>query len=453
MPIAIVTSGFKADTSSGVVSDWKTTPDKDATGATAIFAMQNLPVGSFVMNSTPANTFTQRTGAQENSAPMYLQTNFVNSNTPNVSNAFSVRSGDPTTGAQGAFYSDLVFVAFSGTAANPDGQRNFAFVAPGTSLGTGAVTPAGAGEAVISTITWETNPGTVTPPSGYTLIHDGSAYVNINRMAVAVKIKGGSDATAENPTWTWTTSAKALGQTDTVVPGVSSPNLSAPTKSDTATTVVGGFTTDGVDGTARMVWTRSATAPNVAQVKAGQDNTGSTAGVLVPSALTITSAGAKNFAAATPTTGLTYWGYVVHTNAAGGDSAVLSLGPVYPGTGRPVSDTLVTGFTVTGAATHSAALNEDTASDTEYVTSGALSTTPQKSRYALDKTYTPGTYPVKVRACVPGGTGTLRVRLTDSAGVQNGVSSDLALTGTMQLFTPNITIAANATHIEIEVTT
>lgn len=73
-----------------------------------------------------------------------------------------------------------------------------------------------------------------------------------------------------------------------------------------------------------MVTTTSATPPSKAQVKDGQDHTGAAA-VFVGSQ-SIGSTGVKTFNATGHTALQTYYGYVVHTDAAGNDSDVEATG-------------------------------------------------------------------------------------------------------------------------------
>lgn len=235
---------------------------------------------------------------------------------------------------------------------------------------------------------------------------------------------------------------------------VASVNLSAPTRSTpTSTTAVIGFTTDNAGGTARAVLIDSTTVPttpSVAQVKAGQNAAGSTTSVVVPAALTITSIGIKTFAAATVGAGLTEYGFIVHTTAGGEDSAVLATGPLYPGTGRAVSD-ITAAWTVTGAATRAAAINEDTSNRSTFITGPAVSGTPSLETFALDKPYTPGTYSWSVDADIVGGSGKLRIKFFNDAGTLLGTSADQTLTTTATVFTFNMTVAGGtATQFGIE---
>lgn len=231
------------------------------------------------------------------------------------------------------------------------------------------------------------------------------------------------------------------------------PVLSAPTKSTpTATTAIGGFTTDNATGTARMVWTLLSTQPSIAQVKAGQNSAGTTVGALAPAALTITSTGAKNFAAATVTQGATYYGWVVHTDGSGNDSAVLALGRVYPGSGRPASDVAAGGYTPSTGTVLADMLNEDApGDDANYITSPTLSGTPVSCTLALDKTYGAGTYSgIKVRKWTSTGTGTFRIRFLNNAGAVMGVTADQAMNTTPTLYTLSVTLTGPATRIQIE---
>lgn len=108
-------------------------------------------------------------------------------------------------------------------------------------------------------------------------------------------------------------------------PDVTAPTLSAGvgTVKSNALIVVGA-TTDEAGGTMYVVVTTSATAPSAAQVKAGQNNAG-TAAVFAANQ-PISSTGAKTFNATGFTQLTGYYPYIVHTDASGNDSSVLSVG-------------------------------------------------------------------------------------------------------------------------------
>lgn len=250
-------------------------------------------------------------------------------------------------------------------------------------------------------------------------------------------------------------SGAASAASNSVTPSFNGPVLSSPTKdTPTATTATLGFSTTGVDGTARAVLVQSATvptSPNIAQVKAGQNAAGNSSGVVVPSALTITSAGSKNFAAATVTTGLSYYGFVVHTDAAGNDSDVLSLGVLYPGTARPVSDITTTGWTGSAGGPLALLLDEDTDDDADFVTSPALSSTPTGLTMAMSKAYGAGTYTgVKAKLWCSTGTCVARIRFLDSGGAVVGTTADITVTTTPTLFTVSATLTGTAVRWTLE---
>lgn len=101
------------------------------------------------------------------------------------------------------------------------------------------------------------------------------------------------------------------------------PVLSSPTGSATApTTATIGATTDEGNGTIYGVVTTSATGPSVAQIKAGQDHTGSTAAWSGSAA--VSSTGAKTLNATGLSMATTYYGHLVHTDAATNNSNVVS---------------------------------------------------------------------------------------------------------------------------------
>ena len=291
--------------------------------------------------------------------------------------------------------------------------------------------------------------GAYTPGGGATeRMDDNSAYVQD-------QIAGGVSTTASGTkavAGTWVAGVTVL--VPIAAPG---PTLTTPTKSDTATTATGGFTTDGADGTARMVWIESSTqpsAPNATQVKTGQNAAGTTVGVVAPAALTITSAGAKSFAAATVNTQKTHWGFAVHTNAGSVDSNVLALGAVYPGTWRSVADVSTAGWSVTGAATHAAAINEDApGSSAEFIVSPGLTSTPATHTTDLDKTLPAGSYNEQITVSVSSGTALLNVAYLNSDGTVQGTSADQVVTTTPTTFTLPVTTTGAATRKRFSVRT
>jgi hypothetical protein len=107
---------------------------------------------------------------------------------------------------------------------------------------------------------------------------------------------------------------EATGGGDTTAPVLSSPVGTA----TGATTATVGATTDEGNGTLYVVVTTSATQPSIAQIKAGNDHTGSAA--VFDDSQTVTSTGAKTFSATGLTASTTYYAHLVHTDAASNDS-------------------------------------------------------------------------------------------------------------------------------------
>lgn len=101
---------------------------------------------------------------------------------------------------------------------------------------------------------------------------------------------------------------------DTTPPVLTSPVGSA--TSSTAATV--GATTDEGNGTLYAVVTGSATQPSIAQIKAGNDHTGSAAAW--SGSVAVSSTGAKTLNATGLTSGSSYYAHLVHTDAAANDS-------------------------------------------------------------------------------------------------------------------------------------
>lgn len=103
------------------------------------------------------------------------------------------------------------------------------------------------------------------------------------------------------------------------------PNLSAATATPTAsTTATVGCTTDTASGTLYAIVSTSATPPSVAQIRLGQDSSGSAS--LWSGNQAITSTGAKTFSATGLTNGATLYHYYQQRDGSSNDSAVLSGG-------------------------------------------------------------------------------------------------------------------------------
>jgi len=228
------------------------------------------------------------------------------------------------------------------------------------------------------------------------------------------------------------------------------PFLTSPTATVNGTTTAAvGATVPIATGTLRAVITNSTTVPSTAQVIAGQDHTGSTSGVLSGS-LAITSAGVKTFNILGLTSGTTRHVYLALEDT-GGNSAVVYGGVIYPGTWRVASDVTTTGWVITGAATHAAAINEDTAGDAAFTTSPALTSTPSSLTLQLDEPRPAGTYTERIRVNVSSGTGFARVVALNDAGTVQGQTADQAITSTLTTYSLFLTQTGTATRLRLDV--
>lgn len=117
--------------------------------------------------------------------------------------------------------------------------------------------------------------------------------------------------------WVGNSSASG-GPPDTTAPTLSSP-VGTQTGSTTAT--IGATTNEG-NGTMYGVVTTSVTAPTATQVKAGQNN-GGTAAVFAGS-VAVSSTGAKTISATGLTASTAYYAHIMHEDAAGNKSNVVS---------------------------------------------------------------------------------------------------------------------------------
>lgn len=102
---------------------------------------------------------------------------------------------------------------------------------------------------------------------------------------------------------------------------ITAPTLTSPSGSSASTTTANlSVSTNEANGTLYWVVTTSATPPSVAQVKAGQDNTGSAAAASGNQAVSGTGAQTATASGLTPSS--TVFAYFVHTDAANNNSTV-----------------------------------------------------------------------------------------------------------------------------------
>jgi hypothetical protein len=111
---------------------------------------------------------------------------------------------------------------------------------------------------------------------------------------------------------------EAAGGADTTAPVLSTPTG---TQTGSATATVGA-TTDEANGTMYGVVTVSGTAPSVAQIQAGQDNSGAAAAYA--SSQSIATTGAKTFSATGLSASTAYYAHIQHKDAATNESTVVT---------------------------------------------------------------------------------------------------------------------------------
>lgn len=131
-------------------------------------------------------------------------------------------------------------------------------------------------------------------------------------------IQNGTDSSADAGRRWNDFSVDTIGAADTVAPVLTSP-AGASTGSTTAS---GSVSTDEGNGTLYQVTTTSGTAPSVAQIKLGQDNTGTAAAYSSNQA--ISSTGTKNISATGLAAETAYYNHFQHVDAAANDSTVVS---------------------------------------------------------------------------------------------------------------------------------
>ncbi|MEY2690287.1 MAG: hypothetical protein RL375_4487 [Pseudomonadota bacterium] len=225
--------------------------------------------------------------------------------------------------------------------------------------------------------------------------------------------------------------------------------LTSPTvASVTATAATIGCTSDLATGTLYAVVTTSPTAPTATQIRTGQNESGAAAFYATSDGTP--AAGANTFSVTGMTTGLAYWAHFVQDT--GSYSNVLSTGGIYPGTYRPASDVTVSGWSVTGAATHAEARSENTASDSEYSTSPTLSGTPVVAVLGLDRVLASGVYTVKYRCKTSAGSGNAKVTFLDADGTtERGNTGTISINSTMTTYSVDVTVTGNAARVKEEI--
>jgi hypothetical protein len=148
------------------------------------------------------------------------------------------------------------------------------------------------------------------------------------------------------------------------------------------------------------------------------------------------------------TQGLTFFVDMAVTNS----TTIVTAGPFYPGTGRPVSDVDQAGSTASTGSVLAAVLNENTANDADFITGLELTGTFVGPTLALSSPYVAGTYTnLRIRKwVVSGSSGVFRVRFLNDSGTLMGETTTQAMTATPTTYTLSFTLTGTATRIQIQ---
>lgn len=134
--------------------------------------------------------------------------------------------------------------------------------------------------------------------------------------------------------------------------------------------------------------------------------------------------------------------------------ATRTLGAVISGVSisRPNSDVTTTGWTGDPDNTNLYAnIDEAVASDTDFIISPGLNSTPGPAIFGINPTQATGTLNVRFRARRTGTTGDIRVLLLDSSGTTIGTSSWQALTASFAQYTLSVSTTGTAARVRLEV--
>jgi hypothetical protein len=329
MAIALVTRTIKA----AAVNTGVTTDAVDTTGANLIVlyvAHYGSGAVTLSLSDSKGNTWTALT--EHASSNQHSLGYYCLGPTVGTGHTFTVT----TPGGVTDIYPVLAAHAFSGAAASAvlDTQTG-ATTAGATSLQPGSVTPSLDGSLVVAGIAPGAGTG-ITINAGFSAV---SADVNSG-----VSVSGGAayliqtSAAAVNPTWSWTTSSEGAASIAVFKPtgtDTTPPTLSSPVGTATgATTATIGATTDEGNGTKYGVVTAGSTAPTAAQVKAGQDSSGSAAAFAGSGSVSAT--GVWTIGATGLTASTAYYAHLMQEDAAGNKSAVVSSAQ-FTTSGTPVT--------------------------------------------------------------------------------------------------------------------
>lgn len=116
----------------------------------------------------------------------------------------------------------------------------------------------------------------------------------------------------------------------------------------------------------------------------------------------------------------------------------------------PNSDIVVSGWTSSNGNPLYDDIDEVTASDTDYIISPTLTTTPAVATFGLTSSLAAGIYDINVRAMKTDVSGEIRVVLKDSGGTAVGTTGWQTLTGSYVSYLLRVTTTGTATQSTVE---
>jgi hypothetical protein len=119
---------------------------------------------------------------------------------------------------------------------------------------------------------------------------------------------------------------------------------------------------------------------------------------------------------------------------------------------RPTSDVTVSGWTGSPNNTNLYDdIDESAASDSDYILSPSVSSSPGPAIFGLSPSLAAGNYTVNLRARRTGSVGQVRALLVDGSGTTVGTSSWQSLTTTYTTYNLSITTTGTAARLRFEV--
>ena len=278
--------------------------------------------------------------------------------------------------------------------------------------------PAGWTNAAFSTATFEN----VTSGTHDLRLKAGSALINAGANSATYSptdIIGTARTSGAYDVGAW----EYVAAGDTTAPTLTSPSVTAVG----STTATGNISTDEGNGTLYSVVSTSATAPNVAQIQAGNDHTGSAA--VWAGNQAISSTGAKTTSITGLTASTAYYAHFQHKDAANNNSTVVSSAQFTTLTPDSTNPTMTGSVTISAKTTTSYTATWSAGSDNVAVT-GYECRLNAGSWVDLGSVLT-----VNISARTPGATDTFEVRAYDAAG-----NRATALSQSITLFIGTITL-------------